>query len=142
MDAISSSKGGQVIGNFTKDKFTNEFIAEWQKVFSTKSFEQVDISNQIAYLTAPKDDNEIEITRKACGVTVDVYTKYLREEITEIVDADKKVRHSKLVEGIEKATNDRKYVKGVDPNQVDICYTPIIQSGGNYSLKFSAQRYF
>jgi len=48
------------------------------------------------------------------------------------------VRHQKLAEGVESAINEKKYVSGVDPSQVDMCYPPIIQSGGNYNLKFSA----
>lgn len=49
-----------------------------------------------------------------------------------------KVKHVKLAEGVEAAITDKKYVTGVDTSQVDMCYPPIIQSGGNYSLKFSA----
>lgn len=49
-----------------------------------------------------------------------------------------KVKHSKLAEGVDAAISDKKYVTGVDTSQVDMCYPPIIQSGGNYSLKFSA----
>lgn len=48
-----------------------------------------------------------------------------------------KVKHSKLAEGVEGAVSDKKYLLGVDLNQVDMCYPPIIQSGGNYNLKFS-----
>ena len=51
-----------------------------------------------------------------------------------------KVKHSKLTEGVEQALNDKKYVTGVDMNQVDLCYPAIIQSGGNYNLKFSVSR--
>jgi len=50
------------------------------------------------------------------------------------------VKHSKLAEGVENAATDKKYVSGVDTSQVDMCYPAIIQSGGNYSLKFSAVR--
>jgi nucleosome binding factor SPN SPT16 subunit len=52
-----------------------------------------------------------------------------------------KVKHSKLAEGVESAITDKKYVTGVDLSQLDMCYPPIIQSGGNYSLKFSVVRY-
>ncbi|KAG8222217.1 hypothetical protein J437_LFUL001415 [Ladona fulva] len=48
-----------------------------------------------------------------------------------------KVKHSKLAEGVESAITDKKYVTGVDTTQVDMCYPPIVQSGGNYNLKFS-----
>jgi nucleosome binding factor SPN SPT16 subunit len=36
---------------------------------------------------------------------------------------------------------DKKYVGNVDVNQLETCYPPIIQSGGKYSLKFSATRW-
>jgi nucleosome binding factor SPN SPT16 subunit len=48
-----------------------------------------------------------------------------------------KVKHSKLAELTEEAVQDKKYVSTVDPKQVEACYPPIIQSGGNYNLKFS-----
>lgn len=85
-----------------------------------------------------KDDAEVLTVKKACLATVDVFTKYLKDTIMEIIDADKKVKHSKLSEGVEAALTDKKYVSGVDTSQLDMCYPAIIQSGGNYSLKFNA----
>ncbi len=49
-----------------------------------------------------------------------------------------KVKHSKLSEGLEAALNDEKYVSPADSNYVEMCYPAIVQSGGNYNLKFSA----
>lgn len=46
------------------------------------------------------------------------------------------------MEGLEGALSDKKYLPAnIDPSQLEFCYPPIIQSGGNYSLKFSATRY-
>lgn len=42
-----------------------------------------------------------------------------------------------MAEGVEAALTDKKYVSGADTSQLDMCYPAIIQSGGNYSLKFS-----
>lgn len=50
------------------------------------------------------------------------------------------MRHSKLAESVEKAIEEKKYLGGADPSTVEMCYPPIIQSGGNYSLKFSVVR--
>ena len=55
----------------------------------------------------------------------------------DLIDSDKKVKHSKLAEGIEAAIADKKYVPNLDTSQLDLCYPAIIQSGGNYKLKFS-----
>ncbi|RVE54784.1 hypothetical protein evm_000551 [Chilo suppressalis] len=135
---IKKSKSGKNLGVFAKDNYPGEFCESWKAAMKAEKFENVDISSSIALLTAPKEDPEIITVKKACLVTVDVFTKYLKDQIMEIIDSDKKVKHSKLAEGVEAAISDKKYVTGVDTSQVDMCYPPIIQSGGNYSLKFSA----
>ncbi|KAG8190381.1 hypothetical protein JTE90_022025 [Oedothorax gibbosus] len=137
ISAIKNSKKGSTIGEFAKDKFPGEFSESWRSVLSKESFETVDVSAAAAYLMAPKEDAEIAIVKRACQVTIDVYSKYLKDQIMEIIDADKKVKHTKLTEGVEQALSDKKYVTGVDLSQVDLCYPCIIQSGGNYNLKFS-----
>lgn len=50
---------------------------------------QVDVSSAIAYTMAAKDDSEIVIMRKAAAVSSDVFTKYLKDQIMEIIDSDK-----------------------------------------------------
>ena len=50
------------------------------------------------------------------------------------------MKHSKLADGVEQALQNKKYVTGVDVSQLDMCYPAIIQSGSNYSLKFSTVR--
>lgn len=138
IEVISKSKNGRRVGEFTKDKFEDdEFLTEWKKVYNAKGFETVDVGSQIAYIIAPKEDSEVELIKKASGLTNEIYERYLKDEITEIIDADKKVKHSRLADGVEKAHQDRKYLKSVDPQFVELCYTPIIQSGGNFNLKFS-----
>merc|ERR1719232_2185147 len=59
----------------------------------------------------------------------------------DIIDGDKKKSHSKLSKDIDDQINNKesKLLSGanVDKSAVDMCYPPIIQSGGNYKLKFS-----
>ncbi|KAJ8921061.1 hypothetical protein NQ315_015857 [Exocentrus adspersus] len=135
--AIKESRKGKTIGVFPKDNFQGAFMDGWRNTLKKEGFEQLDIVAPIAYLIAPKEDSEILTIKKACMVTVDVFTKYLKDQIMEIIDSEKKVKHIKLAEGVDSAISDKKYVSGVDVNQVDLCYPAIIQSGGNYSLKFS-----
>ena len=65
-------------------------------------------------------------------------------KILSIVDEEKKITHAKLSEDFENAiTNQLKKLKTKLPptlnsDFVDICYPPIVQSGGVYSLKPSA----
>ena len=56
-----------------------------------------------------------------------------------IIDAEKKVKHSKLSEEIEQVLSEpsKIHVK-LNPQNLDIAYAPIVQSGGQYDLKVSA----
>lgn len=135
--AIQESKNGKTLGVFSKDNYPGEFMDSWRNTLKKESFTTIDMSAAIAYLIAPKEDPEILTMKKACIVTVDVFTKFLKDQIMEIIDSEKKVKHSKLAEGVESAISDKKYVAGVDVSQLDMCYPAIIQSGGNYNLKFS-----
>lgn len=138
IEVIKASKEGKVMGVFPKDNFPGEFCESWRAALKKESFETVDLSAALAYVMSAKDDNEVLTVKKASLATVDVFTKYLKDQIMEIIDADKKIKHSKLAEGVEAALTDKKYITGVDTSQLDMCYPAIIQSGGNYSLKFSA----
>lgn len=138
IEVMKGSKGGKTIGVFSKDNFAGEFCESWRATLKDKDFDQVDISTSFGYIICTKEDPEILTVKKACLVTCDVFNKYLKDHIMEIIDADKKVRHAKLAEGVEQALTDKKYVSGVDQSQLDMCYPAIIQSGGHYSLKFSA----
>lgn len=134
---IKSSKKGKTIGEFSKDKFPGEFMESWRSALGAASFQKVDVSSTMAYIMAPKEESEIKTMQKASAVTCEVFSKYLREQIMEIIDAEKKVKHSKLADGVEQALQNKKIVGGVDVGQLDMCYPAIVQSGGKYSLKFS-----
>ncbi|MCL4118736.1 UNVERIFIED_CONTAM: hypothetical protein GTU68_027378 [Idotea baltica] len=137
ISAIKESKGGSKIGVYSKDKFSSDLIDSWRKCIKEEGFEQIDMSAQMAIVMSVKEDSELNTMRKASSATVDVFSKYLKEQIMDIVDRDKKVKHTKLAEGVEQALTDKKYVTGLDTQQIESCYPPIIQSGGNYALKFS-----
>lgn len=137
INAVKESKNGQAIGEFSKDKFAGEFLDLWKAALQKEKFDAVDVSTPVAYIMAPKDESEVSVMKKSSQITCDIYAKYLKDQIMDIIDGDKKVKHSKLSEGVESAISNKKLVPGVDVNQVDMCYPCIIQSGGNFSLKFS-----
>ncbi|CAF2841546.1 unnamed protein product [Rotaria sp. Silwood2] len=135
---IKMSHQGKTLGVFSKDKMEGPFCEQWQNCLNQHSLTTVDISSSIGYLLAVKDNEELSLIRKACDITGKLYSKHLKDQIINIVDSERKVKHSKLSEGLESALNDEKYVSSVDVNYVEMCYPAIVQSGGNYNLKFSA----
>ena len=68
------------------------------------------------------------------------------EEMSEILDAEKKVTHRKLADIIDKKIDDGKFFPGLKAKlpsdfsveQLDWVYGPVVQSGGKYDLKITA----
>jgi nucleosome binding factor SPN SPT16 subunit len=135
---IKDSKRGKKIGVFSKDNFTGSFVEGWQTALREVKVTQVDVSAAFSFACAAKDEAEVATVKKACQVTCTVFSKYVKKEIVTIVDEEKRVKHSKLADGIEQAVSETKYLPpGMDADSLEICYSPIIQSGGQYQLKFS-----
>lgn len=86
---IKSTIKGKAVGAFAKDGFPGEFCKAWKEVFKENSFETADISSSIAYVMAPKEESELSTIKKSSMVTADVFGKYLKEHIMEVIDAEK-----------------------------------------------------
>lgn len=127
------------MGVFAKDRFPGSFMDQWRDALKKESFDTTDLTAVFGYLMAPKEDSEMSVVKKAAGLSSDIFSKYLKEQIMDIIDGDKKKSHSKLSKDIEDQiqNKDNKLLSGMDKSAIDTCYPPIIQSGGNYKLKFS-----
>lgn len=86
---MKSSKKGKIVGVFSKDSPSGEFCEQWKQKLKEQNFENLDISASAAYIVAPKEEPELSIIKKACNATTDVFNKYLKENIMEIIDAEK-----------------------------------------------------
>lgn len=70
--------------------------------------------------------------------------EHVLSKFLSVIDEDKKISHSKLSDDFENGITSqlKKYRTKLPPalnsELVDICYPPIVQSGGTYSLKPSA----
>lgn len=138
IEAIKKSHQGKKIGVFPKEKYDGEFIKDWNKHIDQGGFEKFDASHLVSSILAVKDETELNCIKKACEITSKIYSKHLKDQIVNIIDSEKKVKHSKLSEQVEASVNDSKFISSNDKQLIDICYPAIIQSGGNYNLKFSA----
>lgn len=128
------------LGHFKKDVFGSAFAKAWEKTLQENDVTlSIDVSQPFAHLFARKDEKEVDLCRKAALATVNTWS-FLRKKIVDIIDQSKKVKHSRLAEDVEKAMVTVQ-VQGrlADNGNVEACYTPIIQSGGNFVLKLSAE---
>lgn len=58
---------------------------------------QVDISAVVAYTIAVKEDGELNLMKKAASITSEVFNKFFKERVMEIVDADEVMKEGGCV---------------------------------------------
>ncbi|KAI8362394.1 FACT complex subunit spt16 [Mortierella sp. GBAus27b] len=140
-------KQGDRVGVFAKDAQKGGFAAAWKIALekSSKPIEQIDMSPGVAEVLAIKDDEELRSTKMATKLSSLVMKNYFIEEMSQIIDEERKITHEKFADKMENAlTDERMYKQLKFPADVrclgnpEWCYTPIIQSGGDYDLKTSA----
>lgn len=79
--------------------------------------------------------------RNASKASALLMSQYFVEEMSEILDAEKKVTHKALGDMVDKKIDDEKFFSKLpdfSASQLDWTYGPIVQSGGSYDLKLSA----
>ncbi|KAJ6786679.1 hypothetical protein PWT90_09725 [Aphanocladium album] len=150
-DKINES--GKKVGTIARDTSKGPFIDEWKKVFaeSCKDVEEIDASMALStYAFSVKDENELRAMRTAAKACVALMTPYFLDEMSNILDAEKKVKHSSLADKVDKKLDDDKFWKTVqlpnntklpadlDATQLDWILGPAIQSGGKFDLRFAS----
>ncbi|KAJ3025663.1 UNVERIFIED_CONTAM: FACT complex subunit spt16 [Siphonaria sp. JEL0065] len=142
--ALVKDAGGKA-GVIAKDKQKGKFVDEWKAVVAAKGLQEVDVASGIATGMAVKDAEDLKNMELACKLTTTVLQNFFVDEFQAIVDNGKKVSHEALslqTEDVllnEKKRSKMRFTKEAQLDSAEWCYTPIIQSGGNYDLKPSAQ---
>ena len=85
--------------------------------------------------------------RNASRACTGLLTEYFVEEMSEILDEEKKVTHKQLADKVDKKIDDPKFFQGLktklpadfDATQLDWVFGPVVQSGGTYDMKLTAQ---
>ena len=132
---------GALVGMVAKEASEGALTAYAAAKIKAKGFSVVEIAPGLADAMAVKDDAELVLVKqaarlstKAMGWTVD--------RVEGVVNEETKVSHAKLSEECEDQILDpakKLGLKDIEADDVDICYPPIVQSGGEYELKMSAQ---
>ncbi|KAI9304410.1 FACT complex subunit-domain-containing protein [Cunninghamella echinulata] len=148
---LAESLDQKRVGILAKDIYKGKNVDEWNKAVSKakKSYEEVDITQAISACLASKDEEEIKNMRIAAKLSSNMMKYYFTEEMSTIIDEEKKVSHEKLSEltetFLEDALSNPNNAKRIrfpseieHKDDVEWCYTPIIQSGGKYDLRSSA----
>lgn len=132
-----------------KQVATGPFADEWTAALGdiSKEVEEVDISAALSAVLAAKDPQELLAIRDASRVCTVLMTQVFVEEMSEILDAEKKVSHKKLSEIVDRKIDDKKFFAGFksklspdfSPERLDWNYGPVVQSGGKYDLRIGVE---
>ncbi|KAI1270499.1 FACT complex subunit SPT16 [Xylariaceae sp. FL1019] len=152
--AETINAAGKKIGLLTKDTSKGPFIDEWKKVYGEKcaEAEEVDISAALSSAAfSIKDETELRSMRTASKACVALMNPYFLDQMSDILDQEKKVKHSALASKVDGKLDDEKWWKTVelpnkqrlpsdfDPASLDWYLGPAVQSGGKYDLKLIAE---
>lgn len=139
-------------GALVKEKYTGKFIDAWKLACTAEELTvaTADLAPILSHAMEVKDSDEIgfvTIASNASSVMMDNFV----DEMSMIVDEDKKVTNVELTDRIEDKIESSKWfaknelgkkllasVKEFDQDLLEWCYSPIIQSGGTYELKPNA----
>ncbi|KAI9473599.1 MAG: FACT complex subunit-domain-containing protein [Benjaminiella poitrasii] len=146
-EAIITYLNNKRVGVFVKDKFKGKNIDEWQKACAqyNKEYEEVDVSVAVSACLAEKDEEEIRNVKTAAKISSNMMLYYFTPEMSTYIDEEKPITNEKLSELTENALEDPKMAKRIrippeveNPDEIDWCYSPIVQSGGKFDLRSSA----
>jgi nucleosome binding factor SPN SPT16 subunit len=144
----SNNKQQKKIGVIMKERTTNlsggGILGPWEtKLTEAQEAEElslVDVSAGISFVMSVKDDTELDLMKKSSVLSNKVMKHGFVKRMEEIIDSEKAITHEELANYVEEVLEDpSKIGLKVPTEDVQSCYFPIIQSGGNYDLKVSAQ---
>ncbi|XP_058191635.1 FACT complex subunit SPT16-like isoform X2 [Rhododendron vialii] len=128
-----------VVGYIAREVPEGNLLESWAEKLKNSDFQLSDITNGFADLFAVKDSDEITNVKKAAYLTSSVMKHFVVPKLEKVIDEEKKISHSSLMDDTEKVILEPAKVKvKLKADNIDICYPPIFQSGGGFDLKPSA----
>ena len=138
----ASEAGASVLGvSKASEKPFGDFVEGWASALTESSTESVEVHAGIEAALARKQEAELKHLKTAAIFGCAVMKKHLIPKLEDILDKETATKHSSIASGVDKIFEDpsRLKWKKFPSENVDLCYPPIIQSGGDYDLKANAQ---
>ncbi|KAG8369038.1 hypothetical protein BUALT_Bualt15G0108800 [Buddleja alternifolia] len=128
-----------VVGHIAREAPEGNLLEMWDEKLKNGNFQLTDVTNGFSDLFAVKDATEITNVKKAAYLTSSVMKFFVVPKLEKIIDEEKTVTHSSLMDDTEKVILEPARIKvKLKADNIDICYPPIFQSGGVFDLKPSA----
>lgn len=138
----------RVFGVLTKERDVNlaggGIVGPWETRLTTASEAQeatlVDVAGGVAFAMSVKDDAELDLMKKSSVLSNKVMKHGYVKKMEEVIDSEQPITHEELAGYVEDILEDpSKIALKVPKEDVQSCYVPIVQSGGTYDLKVSAE---
>lgn len=139
-----------VLGLILKERGTNSqsggIVGPWEEKLTAAAdgddatVSLVDVAHGLAFVTAIKDETELDLIKKSSVLSNKVMKHGYVKKMEEVIDSEKPVTHEALAAYVDEILEDPSKISlKVPKDDVGSCYFPIVQSGGTYDLKVSAQ---
>ena len=143
----ATAGGATKVGVLMKERSINKEAGEKSivqsyegKLEENDKVELVDATHGLALVMAVKDETERDLMKKSSVLSNKVMKHGFVKRLEDIIEEETKITHENFSSEIEAIIEDPNKIKlNVPTDDVQPCYFPIIQSGGNYELKVSAQ---
>ncbi|KAM0043632.1 putative peptidase M24, FACT complex subunit Spt16 domain, FACT complex subunit Spt16 lobe [Helianthus debilis subsp. tardiflorus] len=142
MDTILTSiesANSRILGHIAREAPEGKLLETWTGKMKSSRLQLRDITNGLADLFSIKETGELTNVKKAAYLTASAMKQFVVPKLEKVIDEEKKVTHSSLMDETENAIARPDTIKvKLKRENVDICYPPIFQSGGNFDLRPSA----
>lgn len=100
----------------------------------------VDAAAGLSFVMSVKDEEELDLMKKSSVLANKVMKHGYVKKMEEVIDSEESITHATLATYVEEILDDPSKISLKVPKEdVQSCYSPIVQSGGAYNLKVSAQ---
>lgn len=140
-----NGKGKKKVGVLTKERGSNKkdgtILAGWEKQLDdATNAELVDVAAGLSLVMSVKDESELDLMKKSSVLSNKVLKHGCIPRIEEVIDSELSVTHEQLSTEFDAMIEDPSKIKLKVPKEhVQSCYFPIVQSGGTYDIRVSAQ---
>ncbi|CAM9636027.1 unnamed protein product [Scytosiphon promiscuus] len=142
VQAVKKGAGGGpfIIGSLLKETFEGPICSGWMAAAKAAGIETAEVSSALGLLLSVKDEQEVELVKRASILTNKVLKYGFIQKMQEVIEDEVTTTHEKLAQEVQDIMEDPSKIKlNVSKDLVESCYFPIVQSGGQYQLKASAQ---
>ena len=135
---------GAVLKERANNKESGGILGPWEQKLEEaeekKQVSVVDTAPGLATVMSIKDNDEQDLMKKSSVLSNKVMKHGYIKKMEEVIDVEQKITHEELAQYVEGVLEDpSKIGLKVPAEEVQSCYYPIVQSGGNYDIRVSAQ---